>query len=311
MRRSPVLLSVLLSLVMAVPWLGVASAPAAAGSACDLKLSLVDGVQTDGTLSVREWEDFVVFGYGFPVSSTIDLAFDSSAGAADFEVATDASGEFAEIFFFERGAAGSNWTVVADTRPVGQCTAVTQADLTVTAADPYTDVIGHPFDREIAWMYREGITTGCASTLYCPEAAVTRQQMASFLTRAFDLPATVTDYFTDDAGSVHQADINSLAEANITQGCGPMLFCPTTSVSREQMASFLTRAFDLPATATDYFVDDEASDHEADINSLAAAGLTTGCGDGTTYCPTAAITRGQMAAFLFRAIYIAGYAYVP
>jgi hypothetical protein len=296
---------------MAGPWLGIAPTPAAAGSACDLKLSLIDGVPSDSTLSVREWEDFVVWGYGFPASSTIDLAFHSSGVSADFEVLTDAAGEFAEIFFFERGAAGSSWSVHAETRPIGQCVALMQADLTVTAADPYTDVIGHPFDREIAWMYREGITTGCASTLYCPEAPVTRQQMASFLTRAFGLPGTATDYFTDDAGSVHQADINSLAESGITQGCGPMLFCPTTAVTREQMASFLVRAFDLPATLTDYFVDDEASAHEADINSLAAAGLTSGCGDGTTYCPTAPITRGQMAAFLFRAIYIAGYAYVP
>ena len=310
MRRSPVLLSVLLSLVMAAPMLGFAAAsPASAGTACDVKLSLIDGPQTDGPLTVHEWEDFIVWGYGFPANSTIDLSFDSASGAGAFEAATDSLGEFAEGFVFFRGTAPSTWTVTAEARPVELCLAIAQADLTVTQANPFTDVIGHSFDQEISWMYRAGITTGCAATLYCPEAPVTRQQMASFLARAFSLPATANDYFVDDAGSVHEQDINRLAEAGITQGCGPMLFCPTAQVSREQMASFLARAFSLPATANDYFTDDAGSVHEPDINRLAEAGLTTGCGNGTTYCPNAPITRSQMAAFLFRAIYLAGYTY--
>ena len=37
-----------------------------------------------------------------------------------------------------------------------------------------------------------------------------------------------------------------------------------------------------------------------DVADLAAAGLTGGCGDGK-YCPSAAVTREQMAAFLLRA----------
>jgi hypothetical protein len=65
--------------------------------------------------------------------------------------------------------------------------------------------------------------------------------------------------------------------------------------TRAQMASFLVRALDLPATGSD----DETSIHEADINRLAAAGITSGCT--ATYCPTANGTRGQMAAFLHRA----------
>jgi hypothetical protein len=38
------------------------------------------------------------------------------------------------------------------------------------------------------------------------------------------------------------------------------------------------------------------------IEALAASGITTGCGDGTNYCPTAPLTRGQMAVFLARAL---------
>jgi hypothetical protein len=67
------------------------------------------------------------------------------------------------------------------------------------------------------------------------------------------------------------------------------------------MATFLARALDLPATTTDYFTDDTGTTHEANINRVAAAGITKGCSP-TTYCPAANVTRGQMAAFLHRAV---------
>jgi hypothetical protein len=44
--------------------------------------------------------------------------------------------------------------------------------------------------------------------------------MASFLARALNLPAATADFFTDDAGSIHEADINRIAEAGITTGLG-------------------------------------------------------------------------------------------
>src|SRR5690606_26994347 len=112
---------------------------------------------------------------------------------------------------------------------------------------------------------------------------------------------TTTDYFTDDGSSPHHADINAAAAAGITEGCGNGRYCPRSAVTREQMASFLVRALDLPPTATDYFTDDESSPHEADINALAAAGITNGC-TATAYCPTSNVSREQMVAFLHRAL---------
>jgi hypothetical protein len=47
---------------------------------------------------------------------------------------------------------------------------------------------GHPFATWIEQLAREGITTGCGLDAYCPDAPVTRGQMAVFLVRAFDLP---------------------------------------------------------------------------------------------------------------------------
>jgi Tol biopolymer transport system component len=167
-------------------------------------------------------------------------------------------------------------------------------------AFPLVDARFSTFKADIEWVFGEGITSGCSPERYCPTSPVTRGQMASFLARAMDLPPTATDYFSDDNGTTHEANINRIAAAGITTGCAPGLYCPTGLVTRGQMASFLARALELPNTATDYFSDDNGTTHENNINRLAAAAITTGCSP-TTYCPTANVTRGQMAAFLHRA----------
>jgi hypothetical protein len=166
-------------------------------------------------------------------------------------------------------------------------------------APPFTDTIASQFMLDIMWLAESGITSGCGVHLFCPSANVSRGQMAAFLARALDLPGTSTDFFDDDDGTLFEGEINRLAAAGITAGCGPRAFCPDAPVLRDQMASFLVRALQLPPSAVDRFTDDQGNQHEADINALAASGITAGCSS-TTYCPKAAVTRGQMAAFLHR-----------
>ena len=94
-----------------------------------------------------------------------------------------------------------------------------------------------------------------------------------------------------------------MAELGVTGGCGDGSgFCPDRSVTRAQMAAFLSRAFRLP-DAPDLSFGDVASDawYAADVARLVASGITKGCGDGADFCPEQATTRGQMAAFLHRA----------
>jgi hypothetical protein len=59
------------------------------------------------------------------------------------------------------------------------------------------------------------------------------------------------------------------------------------------MAAFLSRALSLPASATDFFTDDDDTTFEADINRLAAAGITKGCNPpaNNLYCPDEKVTR--------------------
>ena len=165
----------------------------------------------------------------------------------------------------------------------------------------FSDDDGSLFEEDIEWLYESGVTTGCGVALFCPASNVTRGEMAIFLSRARGLPPPTADYFTDDAGSPYEASANQAKEAGITTGCTSTTFCPDSATTRAEMASFLVRALGLPAAAADYFADDTGSVHEADINSLAQAGITTGCAAGA-YCPNATVTREQMAAFLHRAL---------
>jgi hypothetical protein len=69
--------------------------------------------------------------------------------------------------------------------------------------------------------------------------------MATFLVRALDLPPSTLNPYTDVGNTTHAADIGAIAAAGITTGCGGSNYCPFNPVTRAQMASFLTRAFDL------------------------------------------------------------------
>ena len=170
-----------------------------------------------------------------------------------------------------------------------------------TGVSGFVDTVGSPYDYDIAWLAEQGITAGCGPERFCPSASVTREQMASFLARALELPTTATNWFVDDGRSAHEADINRIATARITGGCRASQFCPSGVVTREQMASFLARALNLPSATTDWFADDDDSPHEADINRMAQAGITSGCAGGS-FCPRLVITRDQMAAFLHRSL---------
>ena len=103
-----------------------------------------------------------------------------------------------------------------------------------------------------AWIEElaaQGITSGCSADSFCPEAVVTRAQMAVFLIKAKGIPllAPTGTKFTDvPAGYWAASWIEELAAQGITSGCGANSFCPEGVVTRDQMAVFLVKAFNLP-----------------------------------------------------------------
>lgn len=109
----------------------------------------------------------------------------------------------------------------------------------------------------IDFIRRKGVTTGCAVSplRYCPDNVVSRAEMAVFIIRAMGMvsaskptaPATPTFV---DVPTTHWAYpfVEEMVRRGITSGCGidpdgNRHFCPASGVDRQQMATFLARAF--------------------------------------------------------------------
>lgn len=164
------------------------------------------------------------------------------------------------------------------------------------------------FFDDIEWLYAATITSGCnppLNDLFCVGDPATRGQVAAFLGRAFDLSAEDgSDRFNDDDGSVFEREIEALAAHGITMGCNPPandMFCPDRWTTRGEIAAFFSRALAIQPSGTDWFLDDETSIFERNINAIADVGITRGCTPaGDRFCPTSVVRRGQIAAFLHR-----------
>ena len=119
----------------------------------------------------------------------------------------------------------------------------------------FADVpISNPFAPWIEELAGLAITGGCGGGNYCPDAAVTRQQMAVFLLKTLEGssygPPDCTGVFADvpctpDAGFADW--IEELYDRQITGGCNatPLRYCPINPNNRGQMAVFLTKTFGL------------------------------------------------------------------
>ncbi len=178
-------------------------------------------------------------------------------------------------------------------------------------ANPFPDAAGSVHEAAVACMGWWSVTTGTGDGRYLPARDVRRDQMAAFLARMLQragvaLPASPPDAFPDDEGSTHETWIDALAEMGIIAGRSDGLFDPAGSVTRGQMATFLSRAMPLAtgaplANTTDYFADDSGQVHERAINQLSEAGVAGGGADGR-YRPGASVRRDQMASFLARVL---------
>jgi hypothetical protein len=203
-------------------------------------------------------------------------------------------GDYTHASGARRESGGRFWGVMIFVKICG-------ASSSAPTSSGFTDLGTSIFIDDIEWLVDQGITAGCTPTRFCPRSPVERGQMASFIERALDLPLPSGDYFVDDETSTHEDEINSVREAGITSGCTQWSYCPRYGMTRGQMASFLVRALHLPAAGSDHFSDDNGTTHEDAINSLAEAGIASGC-TSSRFCPDNVVTREQMAAFLHRAL---------
>ncbi len=177
--------------------------------------------------------------------------------------------------------------------------------------DTFLDDDDSIFEFEIEWLASTGITKGCNppdNDLFCPDDYVTRGQFAAFSARAFGwTDVGEGDLFIDDDGHLFEHEIDLMGTAGVTKGCNPplnSLFCPNDIVTRGQMAAFFARAFGwTDVGAGDLFIDDDGHLFEHEIDLMGTAGVTKGCNPplNNRFCPDDYVTRGQIAAFFYRA----------
>jgi hypothetical protein len=164
------------------------------------------------------------------------------------------------------------------------------------------------FYRFVETLLHHGVTGGCTPTAYCPATATTRDQMAVFVLVAkegtgYAPPACTTPVFADvPASNPFCRWIEELVRRAVVNGCGGGNYCPTSAVTREQMAIFVLRTLDPalapPACTAPLYNDVPANSPFCRwIEELTRRAVVSGCGGGN-YCPTAAVTREQMGVFL-------------
>ncbi|MEX2653942.1 MAG: S-layer homology domain-containing protein [Acidimicrobiia bacterium] len=123
----------------------------------------------------------------------------------------------------------------------------TSASVTGTFTDVAPTAWYAPFVDRLAEL---GISVGYGDGTFRPNSGVTRAEMAVFLTRAFDSlnEVTSTGAFADvPVDAWYAGSAEGILAAGVTTGCStdPLNYCPSATVARDAMASFLSRALGL------------------------------------------------------------------
>ena len=174
---------------------------------------------------------------------------------------------------------------------------------------PYSDTSTSTHKPAILELATQGIlqSTECGPQLFCPAQPIQRWTMAVWLVRLLDSSEpdpTATSRFADiDPHKWWAPHVERLSTLGITHGCAtePARFCPHDHLTRDQMATFLARTFELtPRTPTGY-TDIANNPHAANIDAATTAGITIGCATNPArYCPHQPTTRAQAATLLHR-----------
>ena len=178
-----------------------------------------------------------------------------------------------------------------------------------------------------------GGTAGCAATNDCYAASIT--QPTSRPSTHWDASLEESLDTTDGkVWSVHVGNsfsdalrthpfyvkIETLLHNGVTGGCSPTSYCPSQTVTRDQMAIFLAKvvaqavaniptqgkidgnSYDCSPGGASLFTDVQPTDPFCKhVHYLAYWGVTKGCTT-SQFCPSAQVDRSSMAAFLVRGL---------
>lgn len=168
---------------------------------------------------------------------------------------------------------------------------------------PFTDVKTTDYYADsVKWAVEKAITAGTTETTFSPNQTCTRAQILTFLWRAFGSPeadienpfddVTPDDYYYDAAIWAYE---NGMVEGDKFEG--------DTPCTRASTVVYLWKNAGMPeGSAASAFEDVPAdSDFAQAVSWAVETGVTAGTSD-TTFSPDMICSRGQIVAFLDRAI---------
>ena len=175
--------------------------------------------------------------------------------------------------------------------------------ITVETGNPFTDVAEtSPYYEGILWAVENGVTNGTTATTFAPGQNCTRAQIVTFLWRAAGEPEpeSLEPAYADvtDESAYYFKAVQWAAETGMVEG---ETFGPSDPCTRSSAVYFLWVAAASPAAAAASFADVAAdADYAGAVNWAVENGVTNGTTE-TTFSPDSTCTRGQIAAFLYRA----------
>lgn len=168
---------------------------------------------------------------------------------------------------------------------------VEKTDKPPTPTVSFKDVpASHRFYNDIAALSNQGVISGFKDGSFGPNKQVTRGETAIMIVRALDL------------STAGKTPVEIVQEKRIMGGYPGGQFGADKPITRAEMAIVLTNAFDLKEVAAVSFTDVHSGMKAYDsIKRVVAAEITYGV-DKNHFKPNAAVTRGQISAFIHRAL---------
>lgn len=153
-------------------------------------------------------------------------------------------------------------------------------------------------------LQQEKIIGGYPDGTFKPNRAVTRAELAAMIGRALKLEGAKRKTMFPDVPEQLFASgyIQTSQERGLITGYPDGTFRPNHPVTREEVAVFLTRAFQLTKAANHSFPDVDPSHYTfTSIQRTVGEGIATGYPDGT-FRPKQPVTRAELATFLARSL---------
>ncbi|MDQ6422568.1 S-layer homology domain-containing protein [Paenibacillus sp. LHD-117] len=167
------------------------------------------------------------------------------------------------------------------------------------------DIAGHWAEQDIRNLVQLGAVNGYKDGTYRPSQNITRAEFINILVKAMGLKETAAQTGFKDIEGHWAEDAISIAVANgIVEGFEDHTFRPDVSITREQMAVMIVKAFKLELKMDGASFEDESEISAWAVPYVTAAtqlGILTGYEDGTVK-PKQLATRAHAAALMTRSL---------